>query len=114
MSLTKKAPTVYEVPEMRRIRTIHFVGIGGVGMCGIAEVLCNQGYQITGSDIRASVTTDRLQAMGARIFIGHAEENIQGADVVVTSSAVNETNPEVKRPVKCVSPWCAVLRCWQS
>lgn len=96
MSPVSQAPTVYEVPEMRRIRTIHFVGIGGVGMCGIAEVLCNQGYQISGSDIRASVTTDRLVGMGAVIHIGHASENIQGVDVVVISSAVNDTNPEVK------------------
>ncbi|WP_372742662.1 UDP-N-acetylmuramate--L-alanine ligase [Neptunomonas sp.] len=96
MSPVSQAPTVYEVPEMRRIRTIHFVGIGGVGMCGIAEVLCNQGYQISGSDIRASVTTDRLVGMGAIIHIGHASENIQGVDVVVISSAVNDTNPEVK------------------
>lgn len=96
MSSVSQAPTVYEVPEMRRIRTIHFVGIGGVGMCGIAEVLCNQGYQISGSDIRASITTDRLVAMGATIYIGHAPENIQGVDVVVISSAVTDTNPEVK------------------
>lgn len=96
MSLAKQAPTVYEVPEMRRIRTIHFVGIGGVGMCGIAEVLCNQGYQISGSDIRASATTDRLVSMGAKIFIGHSEANIENANVVVISSAVNESNPEVK------------------
>jgi len=96
MSRVSQGPTVYEVPEMRRIRTIHFVGIGGVGMCGIAEVLCNQGYQISGSDIRASAVTDRLVAMGAKICIGHAEENVSGVDVVVTSSAVNESNPEVK------------------
>ena len=96
MSSVSRAPTVYEVPEMRRIRIIHFVGIGGVGMCGIAEVLSNQGYQISGSDIRASATTDRLVDMGAIIHIGHAAENIQGVDVVVISSAVNDTNPEVK------------------
>ncbi|WP_028469809.1 UDP-N-acetylmuramate--L-alanine ligase [Neptunomonas japonica] len=96
MSSVSQAPTIYEVPEMRRIRTIHFVGIGGVGMCGIAEVLCNQGYQISGSDIRASVTTDRLVGMGAKIHIGHAPENIQGVDVVVISSAVNDSNPEVE------------------
>jgi UDP-N-acetylmuramate--alanine ligase len=96
MSSLDRAPTVYEVPEMRRIKTIHFVGIGGVGMCGIAEVLCNQGYRISGSDIRASATTERLASMGATIHIGHAEANIIGADVVVISSAVTETNPEVK------------------
>jgi UDP-N-acetylmuramate--alanine ligase len=87
---------LFEVPEMRRIRGIHFVGIGGVGMCGIAEVLLNQGYQVSGSDIKESATTDRLKAAGARIFVGHAEENVAGVDVVVVSTAVNETNPEVK------------------
>ncbi|WP_299200315.1 UDP-N-acetylmuramate--L-alanine ligase [uncultured Amphritea sp.] len=80
---------------MRRIRRIHFVGIGGVGMCGIAEVLLNQGYQISGSDIKASATTERLKAMGAEIFIGHLAENITAANVVVTSTAVQEDNPEV-------------------
>jgi len=86
----------YEVPEMRRIRQIHFVGIGGVGMCGIAEVLLNQGYRISGSDMRASAVTAHLERLGAQVFIGHGEENIDGADVVVTSSAVNEDNPEVQ------------------
>ena len=80
---------------MRRIRRIHFVGIGGVGMCGIAEVLLNQGYEISGSDIRPSATTDRLKSLGAQVFIGHAEGNVVGSHVIVTSTAVNETNPEV-------------------
>lgn len=87
---------LFEVPEMRRIRGIHFVGIGGVGMCGIAEVLLNQGYHISGSDIKASATTNRLAAAGAQIHIGHREDNIATADVVVVSTAVNEKNPEVK------------------
>ncbi|MBY4676597.1 UDP-N-acetylmuramate--L-alanine ligase [Marinobacterium arenosum] len=86
----------YDVPEMRRIRGIHFVGIGGVGMCGIAEVLLNQGYRVSGSDIRRSATTDRLAELGIEIFIGHGEENVARADVVVVSTAVNEANPEVK------------------
>lgn len=85
----------YEVPEMRRIRQIHFVGIGGVGMCGIAEVLLNQGYRITGSDMRASAVTSHLEKLGASVFIGHSQDNIAGADVVVISSAVGEDNPEV-------------------
>jgi UDP-N-acetylmuramate--alanine ligase len=91
----QKSPTVFEVPEMRRIRSIHFVGIGGVGMCGIAEVLLNQGYAVTGSDIRPSATTQRLESLGAEVFIGHAAEHVERADVVVTSTAVNEQNPEV-------------------
>lgn len=87
--------SVHSVPEMRRIRKIHFVGIGGAGMCGIAEVLLNQGYEISGSDVKASDTTARLQSMGARIFIGHAAEQVGGIDVVVSSSAVNNRNPEI-------------------
>lgn len=87
----------YQVPEMRRIKTIHFVGIGGAGMCGIAEVLLNQGYTISGSDIKASAVTDRLEKMGARVFIGHRAENISAADVVVYSSAVSAGNPELSQ-----------------
>lgn len=86
---------VYSVPEMRRIKKIHFVGIGGAGMCGIAEVLLNQGYQISGSDIKQSAVTQRLSEMGAEIFIGHSAENLMDVNVVVSSSAVTEQNPEV-------------------
>ncbi len=82
-------------PEMRRIRRIHFVGIGGAGMCGIAEVLLNLGYQVSGSDLKASAVTERLQSFGAQIFIGHRAENAESADVLVVSSAVNTSNPEV-------------------
>lgn len=85
----------FVIPEMRRIKKIHFVGIGGAGMCGIAEVLLNTGYAISGSDIRASKVTQRLEAMGATIFIGHADTNIAGVDVVVCSSAVKDDNPEI-------------------
>ncbi len=86
----------YRVPEMRRIKQIHFVGIGGAGMCGIAEVLLNQGYKISGSDLRESEVTRRLAGMGAEIFIGHNEINVRKADVVVSSSAVDANNPEIK------------------
>jgi UDP-N-acetylmuramate--alanine ligase len=85
----------YRVPEMRRIRRIHMIGIGGAGMSGIAEVLVNLGYQMSGSDIRSSAVTRRLQAKGVELFIGHASDNIGSADVVVSSSAVDEGNPEV-------------------
>jgi len=85
----------HTVPEMRRIRGIHFVGIGGAGMCGIAEVLANQGYAISGSDIKESPVVDHLRDLGARVEIGHRAENIGDADVVVTSSAVNTENLEV-------------------
>ncbi len=88
-------PLVYQVPEMRRIRHIHFVGIGGAGMSGIAEVLKNQGYDVSGSDIREGAVTDRLKAMGVEVHIGHREENSAKADVVVVSTAVSGDNPEV-------------------
>ncbi|MHB0774336.1 UDP-N-acetylmuramate--L-alanine ligase [Halomonas sp. WWR20] len=79
---------------MRRIRRIHFVGIGGAGMCGIAEVLCNQGYEVSGSDLRRSSVTAHLRDCGIRIAIGHAAENAYGCDVVVVSTAVDSDNPE--------------------
>ena len=77
------------------IRHIHFVGIGGAGMNGIAEVLLNQGYSISGSDLADSATTRRLTQLGATIHIGHAAEHIAGADAIVTSTAVKSDNPEV-------------------
>ncbi len=83
------------IPEMRRIRRIHFVGIGGAGMSGIAEVLLNQGYAITGSDLHASAVTARLKKLGATIYIGHRAENVVNADVVVVSSAIDTTNSEI-------------------
>ena len=82
--------------RMRRIGTIHFVGIGGSGMGGIAEVLLNLGYSVQGSDLKPNAVTERLQQLGARISIGHRPENAAGADVVVTSSAVATDNPEVQ------------------
>jgi UDP-N-acetylmuramate--alanine ligase len=81
--------------RMRRIHRIHFVGIGGSGMSGIAEVLVNLGYEVQGSDIKPNPVTQRLESLGARVMIGHRAENIGEADVVVTSSAVNQENPEV-------------------
>lgn len=78
-----------------RIRHIHFVGIGGTGMCGIAEVLHNEGYCISGSDLADNAATEHLRSIGVSIFTGHQAENIAGADVVVTSTAVRKNNPEV-------------------
>jgi UDP-N-acetylmuramate--alanine ligase len=86
--------------RMRRIHTIHFVGIGGSGMSGIAEVLLNLGYAVQGSDLRHGESTRRLEQLGARITIGHRAENVDGADVVVVSSAIDATNPEVSRAVE--------------
>lgn len=77
------------------IDRIHFVGIGGTGMCGIAEVLCNLGYQVSGSDIKTSPVTERLAAMGVDITIGHKRENIAQADVVVASTAIDRSNEEI-------------------
>ncbi|MGL4614923.1 MAG: UDP-N-acetylmuramate--L-alanine ligase, partial [Shewanella sp.] len=83
------------IPEMRRIKRIHFVGIGGAGMGGIAEVLVNEGYQVSGSDIAQNAVTDRLCLLGAKIYIGHGAENVQQVDVVVVSTAINPANPEI-------------------
>lgn len=75
---------------------IHFVGIGGIGMSGIAEVLLNLGFTVTGSDIRKTETTERLERLGARVFYGHKKENVQSVDVVVISSAVKQDNLEIQ------------------
>jgi UDP-N-acetylmuramate--alanine ligase len=79
-----------------KIQRIHFVGIGGIGMSGIAEVLLNLGYKISGSDLKQSAVTDRLKALGAIVSEGHSAENVAGAEVVVTSSAIDAGNPEVE------------------
>ncbi|WP_441257332.1 UDP-N-acetylmuramate--L-alanine ligase [Vibrio sp. Vf1514] len=84
------------VPEMRRVKCIHFIGIGGAGMSGIAEVLLNEGYQITGSDIASNAVTERLTNKGATVYIGHSASNVAQASVVVVSTAINEENPEIK------------------
>jgi UDP-N-acetylmuramate--alanine ligase len=78
-----------------KIQRVHFVGIGGIGMSGIAEVLLNLGYKVSGSDLKSSAVTQRLASLGATTFEGHASENMRGAEVVVTSSAVSPDNPEV-------------------
>ncbi len=78
-----------------KVKRIHFVGVGGAGMSGIAEVLANQGFEVSGSDLAASATTQRLAQQGVRVAIGHAAENVRDADAVVVSTAVKEDNPEV-------------------
>ncbi|AAZ28642.1 UDP-N-acetylmuramate--L-alanine ligase [Colwellia psychrerythraea] len=87
--------TAAQVPEMRRVKRIHFVGIGGAGMGGIAEVLLNEGYQISGSDIGENQVVKRLRALGATIVIGHQAENVVQASVIVVSTAINSENPEL-------------------
>ncbi|ROR05163.1 UDP-N-acetylmuramate--L-alanine ligase [Erwinia sp. JUb26] len=83
------------VPEMRRVRHIHFVGIGGAGMGGIAEVLANEGYEISGSDLAPNAVTQHLSGLGATIYFNHRPENVSDASVVVVSTAVAQDNPEV-------------------
>src|SRR5689334_17309973 len=80
-----------------KIQRIHFVGIGGIGMSGIAEVLLNLGYKVSGSDLKSSAVTQRLAELGATIFEGHRAENVNHAEVVVTSSAISTGNPDVAR-----------------
>ena len=83
-------------PFMQRVRKVHFIGIGGVGMSGIAEVMNTIGYQVSGSDMSEGAVTDKLKAAGIKVFKGHAAENVRDVDVVVTSSAIPADNPEVQ------------------
>lgn len=99
-----QAHQLNKVPEMRRIRRIHFVGIGGAGMCGIAEVLKNQGYDISGSDLKPSKTTDRLNQQGITVYFGHQASNVDGADVLVVSTAIDHDNPEIKQAISQRTP----------
>ena len=87
-----------------KIHRIHFVGIGGTGMSGIAEVLLNMGYPVSGSDMRESATVERLRSLGGTIHIGHAAENIVGAEVVVKSTAVPNSNPEITAALESGTP----------
>ena len=80
---------------MKKVRQVHFVGIGGIGMSGIAEVLLNLGYGVTGSDLVSGPATRRLAVLGGRVTVGHSPQNVEGADVVVISSAVRADNVEV-------------------
>lgn len=83
--------------SLRRVKAIHFIGIGGSGMCGIAEVLLTEGYTISGSDIKESSSVRRLKKLGANVFIGHEASNVDGVDAIIVSSAIDETNPEIIR-----------------
>ena len=87
-----------------KVKHIHFVGIGGSGMSGIAEVLLNLGYTISGSDLAKNAAAQRLESLGATVFEGHAAEHAKGADAVVVSTAVANNNPEVQ---------AARAKCWQ-
>lgn len=85
---------------MQTVKNVHFIGIGGIGMSGIAEILLSQGFTITGSDLNKTEVTDRLESLGIKIYEGHSSENLKQADVVVYSSAVNLDNPEVKAAIE--------------
>lgn len=88
--------TRHGAEQMGRVRRLHFVGIGGAGMSGIAEVMLNLGYEVSGSDLKEGAVTRRLEDLGARVHIGHAVDNVAGCDAVVISSAVDDSNPEVR------------------
>jgi len=81
--------------RMRQVKTMHFIGIGGVGMGGIAEVVHKLGFKVTGSDLSQNPLTERLQSLGVTIFVGHTADNVSAADVVVVSTAVPADNPEL-------------------
>ncbi|NMB81368.1 MAG: UDP-N-acetylmuramate--L-alanine ligase, partial [Ignavibacteria bacterium] len=85
---------------MKTVKNVHFIGIGGIGMSGIAEILLSQGFNITGSDLNKTDVTDRLESLGIKIYEGHSSDNLTDADVVVYSSAVNLNNPEVKADIE--------------
>lgn len=85
----------HHASRMGRIRRLHFIGIGGAGMSGIAEIMLELGYEVSGSDKRANQATQRLADLGARVCIGHASEQVKGVDAVVVSSAIDEANPEI-------------------
>src|SRR2546430_15734462 len=94
-SVSSVVESVGSRPLLGKTRHVHFVGIGGIGMSGIAELLANLGYIVSGSDEKRSATTDRLATLGIRIRIGHDAAHVGEAEVVVASSAVRSTNPEV-------------------
>lgn len=85
---------------MKTVKNVHFIGIGGIGMSGIAEILLSQGFSITGSDLNKTEVTDRLESLGIKIYEGHSADNLKEADVVVFSSAVTLDNPEVKAAIE--------------
>ena len=90
----------FVVPEMRSIRNIHLIGIAGSGMCGIAEVLFNLGYLVSGSDLSQGSVTDRLKMLGITTFSKHDPSNIGNADVIVCSSAIDQENPELREAIR--------------
>ncbi len=98
----------------RDIGPIHFIGIGGIGMSGIAEVLLNLGYKVQGSDAAEGYTIKRLKDRGATVSIGHAAENLGAAEVVVVSTAIKKDNPSSSQPASAAFRSSAAPRCWPS
>ena len=88
-----------------KTEVIHFIGIGGAGMSGIAEILLNLGYKVQGSDAAGSEITNRLRKLGAKVFIGHKSEHVLNSDVIVYSSAVKFDNPEMKKAKENIRKW---------
>lgn len=97
-----------------KTRRIHFIGIGGAGMSGIAEVLINLGYEVSGSDLNRSPVTEHLEKAGATIYFGHDATNVKDCQVVVISSAVKADNVEVKAAREQSVPSSAARRCWRN
>ncbi len=91
--------------------TTHFVGIGGIGMSGIAEVMHNLGYQVQGSDLQENANVKRLVNLGVPVMTGHNPENLNEASMVVVSSAVDADNPELAAARAAMIPWCAAQKC---
>lgn len=92
---TTKQQEIFHSPRMGRVKNIHFVGIGGAGMCGIAEMLHNEGYNISGSDVNETNIVNQLRKLGITVYVGHSDSNIQGADVIVQSTAIRNDNVEI-------------------
>ena len=98
----------------RKIRHVYFIGIGGIGMSGIAEVLLNLGFRVSGSDLRITTFTRRLEDLGASINYNHIRTNVKDVDVVVYSSAVDKENPEIKEAIERHIPVVPRQKCLQN
>lgn len=97
---------------MQKKQHVHFIGIGGSGMSAIARIMLELGYHVTGSDLKTSAASERLEALGAICSLGHAEENLEGADLVVASTAIPRQTLNCSRPGKRDLESCTAARCW--
>jgi len=114
--MSRSTRTQSASPErfMRRIRKVHFVGIGGAGMSGIADVMNTLGYQVSGSDMASNTATEQLKKSGVKVYSQHSVDNVSDVDVVVTSTAISVTTLKYAPPKPTVFRWCHVQRCWLS